>query len=130
MKTVDELHDLIDQITKLQEQAAEIATAMLRLEDKKHSVDSDEIYFENGTIMVDYDVHLGCGEWEMHDFVIPNSYFFDENFINDAREKLRLKREAEEEKSRQRAEKRRLEREAVEIRKYKELKEKYGDREL
>ena len=130
MNTIEDLNDLLDQITKLQEQAAEIGTAMIRLEGHKHSIDADEIFFENGIVMVDYDVHLGCGEWECHDFKIPAEYFFNPHFIDDAREQLRLKKEADEEKMRQRAEKRRLEKEAIEIKKYLELKEKYGDREL
>jgi len=121
----NELYELLEIIQQLQERAAEIATAMVKLKGGKYSIDSEEISFENGSITAEYEEYLGCSEWETHGIDIPLSYFFDENYLDDVKEKIRKMEEEKKRKAEEAAARRKRENEERERKKYLELKAKF-----
>ncbi len=124
-KNEDELYDFLEQITELQRKAADIATTMNKLEGRKGSISDEEITFEDGTIYAEYEEYMGCSEWETHTFPIPLSYFFDDSYIEQAKEKIRLRKEEEKRKKEEAAAKRKLEAEKREREQYEKLKAKF-----
>lgn len=120
-----ELYELLEIIQQLKERAAEIASVMNKLEGRRDSISDEEITFEDGSIYAEYEEYLGCNNYETHTFHIPLSYFFDENFIEDAKEKIRKRKEEEKRKKEEREAKRKLEAEKREREQYLKLKEKY-----
>jgi len=109
---------------RLQERAAPIATAMNKLYGRGGRIDPDEIYMEDGLLFYDYDEGC-CGCYETHSELIPSSYLFDPEWLEDAKATIAAKEEEE----RQKAERKRLKAEADrkerEYKQYLKLKEQY-----
>jgi len=108
---------------RLQQKAAPIATAINKLHGRG-TVDPDEIYIEYGNLYFDYEEGC-CGCYESHSELIPTSYLFDPEWIEDAKATIAAKEEEE----RQKAERKRLKAEADrkerEYKQYLKLKEQY-----
>lgn len=121
----NDLRELLGIIQQLQERAAKIATSMVKLKGGKTSIDAEDIRFENGAIVTEYEEYLGCGDWDIHGINIPLSYFFDENYLDDAKEMIRKMEEEKKRKAEEDAARRKKEAEERERKKYLELKAKF-----
>lgn len=93
--TENELNTFYEIWKDLSERAAKIATAIrdLELADKgsfrsSPVFDSDDISIYEGQLYCEYDESLGCGEYENHSLLIPDSYLFDENFLEEAKKRI------------------------------------------
>jgi hypothetical protein len=121
----EQLTELFELMQEIQERAAEIGNAMLKLEGKKESIDSSNIHFNDGDITAEYETYHGCGNYETEYLSIPTKYLFDENFLTEAKEKLRVRKEREERDRYLAEEKRKRDAEERERKKYLELKARF-----
>lgn len=132
-KDEDELYDFLEKVQVIQEEAANIATAMHKLSSDRNrffsSFDSDDISFEyGGYINAEYTYHDRCGDSETYRESIPLSHFFDSSWYDEAlqqiekeKEKERLRKEMEDITRKRKAEE-------AERKKYEELKAKFENK--
>lgn len=121
----DDLYDFIEQVTELQERAADIATTILNLQGTRGTIEPEDIRFDGNSIYARYEEYH-CGEVDYHDIYVPFEYLLDDDYIDDAKEQLRLRKEKEERDKQERLERERRLAETRERSEYLRLKEKFG----
>jgi hypothetical protein len=125
IKNIDDFYDMMGKWEEVSEKAADIATAMLKLEGFTRAYfDSDDAKIENGDICFTYDDYH-CGESDYHSVTVPPEYLFDDDWLVNAKEELRKRKEREANKERIRKENEAKRAEEAERKKYFELKAKF-----
>lgn len=125
---VDEAYAVIAVTEDLLKKAAPVAKIMAEIKGYRAYPDEDEIIIRGGELVAEWEIHYGCGNYEVEYMAIPLEYLFDDGWVEEMNEQLmleRAKKEEEERKRKERAEADRLERERQQ---YLKLKEKFeGD---
>ena len=128
IENADDLYTFLETIEQLQQRVVPIANALAELETgKNQGIDEEDITFEDGRIYAKYTVYY-CGTYDDEQIHIPADYLFDPDFLEDAKERIRVRKEKERiEKEKKEAERKRRT-EQAERKRYLELQEKYGDK--
>lgn len=92
----DDFQTFVEAYQRLQERAAKIATAKIKLEGSSSSIDYDEIFIEDGYLQYEYTTYC-CGDREVEYGTIPAKHLFDDNWLEEAARRLEIKKQQEEE---------------------------------
>lgn len=122
----DDLYNFLSCVSALKERAVEIANIMLQLEGNKERVYAEDIEIEDDMIGASYTTYH-CGDTDAHGFGIPLRYFFDDNWIEEAKEAIRQRQEEEKRKKEEAEAKRKLQEADREYKRYLELKKKFEE---
>ena len=121
-----QLVEFMDVWEELTAKVAKIATAMLKLKGIHGQIDSEDVQIEDDMFYATYEEYSRCESYEIHTINVPNAYIFDDNFLENAKEELKLK-EAERQKQKQKQrEKNALKEYNRELAQYNKLKKKFG----
>lgn len=97
----EDLGRFLNTISKIQSQAATIATLMLKLKGVNNTtIDPEEITFEDGNMYAKYTTYLCCGEYEDNTLFIPDHYLFDESWMEVAKAKIEQEKQLAAERAR------------------------------
>ena len=122
----EQLNEIIEALEAVKSKAAKIGTLMIKLEGEKGSIDEDDIKFGDWSgITADYEVYIGCGDYERKSLTIPSRYLFEDEWEQQFKDKIAERRAAEERKRQQEIEKRQKAAEEKRKQEYLKLKKEF-----
>lgn len=134
-KTVEEIHESLNEIENLKRELFPIGIALFKLKygDNKHIIDrvsienfdaNDITFEENGEAYLNIE-YYSCGESETIDIKIPFEYLFDDEWLKKAEEKVRKMEEEKRKKKEEELLKKETEDKNKRYNKYLKLKEEF-----
>ena len=125
IKNQDQLDEFFETYEGIARRAADIATAMLALKGIDTHLDEDDVQIEGQSFYAEYEEYLGCGDYESHTIHIPDEYFFNADFLTDAKEQVRKEKEVKKKQLRERQEAMERNSRARERAQYEKLKKQF-----
>lgn len=123
----EDFDTIANTLMDIQRKAAPIASALVELvgDHPAWSIAYDDIYFEDGEMYAKYETG-GRGYYEESSIHIPSGYLFDDNWLEEAEEQIRIKKEKDAEKKRLAEIRKKKAAEDREYKSYLKLQEKFG----